>query len=40
VANDLLGNFTGEEVKEIELVNLADLPEQEALRRYAARFKK
>jgi Bacterial regulatory proteins, luxR family len=40
VANDLLANFTGEEVKEIELVNLADLPEQEALRRYAARFKK
>jgi hypothetical protein len=40
VANDLLGNFNQEEVKEIELVNLADLPEKEALRRYAARFKK
>jgi hypothetical protein len=40
VANDLLTNFTEEDVKEIELVNLADLPEKEALRRYAARFKK
>jgi hypothetical protein len=40
VAKDLFNNFTEEEVKEIELVDLADLPEEEALRRYTARFKK
>lgn len=40
VGEDLLNRFTAEEVREIQLVDLADLPEQEALRRYTERFGK